>query len=206
MFSKLLGRKVKILYNGELKAFIIKQYNFTQFVGFLQDNLEIPRTTQYELRYKDNFGGAFTVSSDSEFVSSIDKGIIKYELVPKEQKQKISVIERMSKLETSQPLEDKHETKDPAKDLPSIKFHLNPSLLGKLFEMFMTVDACALEVKEIIEQNRGCVLDGKHTIGDYAEALTNIEKTMKDALEENIFLLDLDEYEIDDNPFNSGKA
>ena len=203
MFSKLLGKKVKVRYNGELKAFIIKQYNFTQFIGFLQDSLEIPRTGQYELQYADAFGKV-TVKSDADFLSTIEKGIIKYDLVPKEKKEEVSVIEKMSKLETSQPLEDKPEVKE-VKEVQTAKFHLNPSLLKELFDKFMTVDACALEVKKVIEENRGGVLTGKYSVGDYAEALRNIEKLVKDALENNVFLFNLDEYEFDADPINPGK-
>ena len=100
MFSDINGRKIKISFKSETRALIIKQYNYTQLLDHLNDTLEIPSSQNYGLQYINSSGDIITIETEKDFINAIEKGIAKYEFVPKEIKQyqfviKMSFIHQM---------------------------------------------------------------------------------------------------------------
>eukprot|EP01022_Parablepharisma_sp_SALTPOND_P028244 TRINITY_DN700_c0_g1_i1.p2 TRINITY_DN700_c0_g1~~TRINITY_DN700_c0_g1_i1.p2 ORF type:complete len:261 (+),score=33.30 TRINITY_DN700_c0_g1_i1:78-785(+) len=191
MFSKLQGKKIKVCFNGEIKAHIIRQYNFTQLLEFLQDSFEVPQNNIIELRCTDSSGDSIVVGSEEEFISTVGAGILKYELVAKEYKPPVPVIEQMSKLEKSLPIELKVEAAVQTSPVGKVRHRLNPLFLKRLFDKFMTTEACAVEIEDLVKTNRKTLLSQKHTLENYADTIKEIENLLQDALENNVFLVDI---------------
>ena len=191
MFAKLQGKRIKADYKGEKKVHVIKQYNYTQLLQCLQEGFDIPQTTPVEFKYIDSSRDLIRIETEEEFISAMDAGVTKYDLVLKEEKPTISAIEKMSKMETSQPIEEKVETAVQAS--PSIKgqYKLNPRVLEEMFKKLMSTEACALEIEDIVKNNRKTLLSENYKLEDYGDVLRTIEKQVEDALENNVFLVDI---------------
>ncbi len=206
--SSMQGKKIKVNCKGEMKVVILRQYNFVQLIQFLQESFELPQEQSTVLRYVDSDGEPVVVGSEEEFVCALEAGTVKFELVESAKPKPVPILAAHdSNLDQSLTLEEKRVRESPmakgkteqdvqtsggaTKPEGEPNYRLNPAALQKIFHKFMTTEACVLEIVDTVKVNCGRVIGGEFGLEDYADTLKDMESMLSDALDSNVYLVDV---------------
>ncbi len=199
--SSMMGKTtIKVICNKETYMIPLEGNDLAVLLHTVRDRYRIP--SDIALRPLDS---PVPVSSMLQLRELREKGKHKFEVVilpslpprpPEEKKidekkpeEKHSLLEQ-KKEEEEKKVQPISRGKDAA--MQSRPYKLNPAVLKEMFRKFITSDPSVIEIIDLVRREKKGMLQGQYKLEDYAQTLRMMEDDVADALQNNVFLVDID--------------
>eukprot|EP01022_Parablepharisma_sp_SALTPOND_P033755 TRINITY_DN89529_c0_g1_i1.p1 TRINITY_DN89529_c0_g1~~TRINITY_DN89529_c0_g1_i1.p1 ORF type:complete len:263 (+),score=29.97 TRINITY_DN89529_c0_g1_i1:80-790(+) len=183
---------VKVAYKGDMKMFPLEGKDFDKFLNHIRTSFGINENITLTVL---NSPKPEPLASIEQVIELARKGTSKFQA--NEALSLPSLSNGAKKVEE----EKKDSTKSTSitqKEASSQFFKLNPTILSQMFKKLLTSDASVVAIMDFIKDHKKTMFNGKYELKDYSEALKGMENSMAEALENNIFLMDIEALSFED--------
>lgn len=210
---------IKVIYEKNMKLMLIDHKDFSKLISQIKTSFEIKENYSINLLHANSGDLINSIDQILEFnkkgqnkynanlsleinnlllpmqgpISPILNALPPLQTeIKKEEDKKLQNTDKQPILNEKIPVEQKSEStsiiRRESKDFNNV-YKINPEILTMLFQKLLSNDGTVVAIMDFIKANKKLFFKGEYDIKDYSDSLKSIEKTMQDAIKNNIFLM-----------------